>query len=235
MPDNPEQPDDVDVLLRNYAATRRTFAANTPDLHEADVRMLAEAARRERTHRAAAPAGLLNRLRGFFAALSTPQWSALGATAVLLLFFAVWLPLREDGGGGQGKNLTSTKPPTSSSQLFAMVATTFRGESENLQDDYSKFDLDLNLNTHQITFIFTNGSQLTGTIQPDDAGKHSADAPLSFAVTASGSDTHKLPIGFTGVLSAVPDAAAPHRPKQVSLRGILTANQREIQFTAGMK
>jgi len=234
MPDNPDQPDDVDVLLRNYAASRRTFAANTPDLHEVDVRMLAETARRERTQRAG-PADIYERLRGFFAALSTPQWSALGATAVLLLFFAVWLPLRAPGGGGQGKNLTSTKPPASSSQLFAMVATTFRGESETLQDDFRQFDLDLNLDRHQLTLKFTNGSVLTGTLEPDDAGKPSAGAPPSFVVNASGSDAQNQPIAFKGALVAVPDPAAPSRAKQVSLRGMLTANHREIQFTAGMK
>ena len=81
MPDHPEQPDDVEVLLRNYAASRQTFAANAPDLHEADIRRLAAEACKERHQGAPVAASLWDRWRGFFGSLTTPQWSAAAVTA----------------------------------------------------------------------------------------------------------------------------------------------------------
>lgn len=263
MQDTPEQPDDVDVCLRHYAESRRTFAANAPDLHEADIRRLAAEASREWNKRAPVAASLWEKLSGFIASLSTPQWSVAAATAVILLFFAVWLPLRDSGGEGQHvtkvEKVTRGKPVGSGSQVFAMVATINRGETREPdaitqdpadvhstevpthtpaqpQGDYRHFDLTLNPDKKQVVLKFSDGTILTGSLQADDEGQpdpgHEA---MSYAVSASGSGSQQQPIGFKGVLDAVQDPASPKHAKEVSLRGILTENQQEIQINAGIK
>jgi len=269
MPDHPEQPDDVEVLLRNYAASRQTFAANAPDLHEADIRRLAAEACKERHKGAPVAASLWDRWRGFFGSLTTPQWSAAAVTAAILLFFAVWLPLRQLGGESHVAKVergTPAKTSGSGSQLFTMVATVTRGEARGAPDhtgggdaatrdpagvhsaeaptqtpahpqgDYRNFDLTLNLDGNEMALKFSDGTLLAGSLRADDGGNPVAShEAMSYAVSASGSDPQKQPIGFKGVLVAVRASASSNRAKEVSLRGILTANQREFTISAGMK
>lgn len=242
MSDHPEQLDDVDVLLRKHAAERRTFAANTPDLHEVDIRRLAAEACKEWHKEAPATASLWDQLRGVFASFAAPQWSAVAVTAMILLFFSLWLPFRKGGGddrnmttGEPGNHGTPVKPPVSGNQMFAMIATGFRGAENPLQESYSQFDLDLNLASNEVTLKFSEGTTLRGNLLADDDGNLHAGDPMSYSINASGTDLQKLPIAFKGVLVVARDAASPNRAKEVSLRGILTSNNQEIQISAGMQ
>lgn len=238
MQNNDEPPDEVDVILREYAASRRTFAGNAPDLHEADIRRLAEAAGKEWRNPGKAGVSLWERVCGFVESLSTPQLSAAGMVAVTLLFFAVWLPLRESDGDrpplttAEGPG-TETEPGPGS-QRFAMVASGFRGESAVFPPDFRHFDLDLNPDSNEVALIFRDGTRLTGKTLPDEGVRPVEGEPMSYSVSASGLDSQNLPVLFKGTLTAVQDPAFPERrAAEVSLRGILTANSGEIRISAG--
>ena len=141
MDDPPEQPDDIDVLLRNYAASRRSHAADTPDLQDLDIRRLAAQARVECQPRKAPGLRLAERWCCLLGTLSAPQWAALGATAAAVLGFALWLPTRGPGGDDEriataagGNPAQPGDSPRSASQLFSMKADIFRNAPQGNQD-----------------------------------------------------------------------------------------------------
>jgi hypothetical protein len=217
----PEDSDDLDGLLKKYAADRKKAAAQIPPLHEVDIRRTIAAAKKDWKQTEASPNRQSSSLIRLWQLFSSKRSAGACAIVLALAFIAVLMVTPEKGA-----------PDV---QKFAMLTDSRRGQTE-VPAGQREFNLEVNLAGKILTLEFADGTVLTGPIKPEVVETPSTGPLTSYIIGIAGTNQQKQVVQFKGVMGIVPMSNALTKVKAIQVfRGNLSIGALDIPIEASTK